>query len=141
MNELGVIEVEDSWKLKYRDILVEANNATQPSRGMVAMTNYFQNELLGLLVKGEQMEDVQNVIEQYTKHRINECLLRPDFAAAMKSPNASFFVKALKAKVVDELGLNEGASKKELTLDFIKKGENNSVQVDVSERYNVNDIM
>ena len=56
--------------------------------------------------KGSREEDRESIIEEYIGLRFKTCMLNSEFAEKVRSPeNGHLFVKVLKERVVDELGL------------------------------------
>ena len=52
---------------------------------------------------------MQELIKEYTQHRLKECLLNPEFAKEVKGNNGHIFTKMLKEQVNNELKLSSAA--------------------------------
>lgn len=76
--------------------------------------NFYENELLKAMMKIEietDQEEIQSkIIEQYMNMRFKTCMLNADFADKVRdSDNGHLYMKVLKERVVDELGLTSEA--------------------------------
>ena len=73
--------------------------------------NYYENNLLKAMMQpGNTEESEKTIIEEYTNMRFKTCMLNSQFADKVRnSDNGHLYLKMLKERVVDELGLTEEA--------------------------------
>lgn len=68
-------------------------------------------------------------------------MLKPDFATALRSPNANIYLKMLKENVMSELKLNESASIAEFEWEKLPaQGLQTALKYDLESRYNLNHL-
>jgi len=71
--------------------------------------NYYENKLLAAMMQvgDDASEKAQtDIIEEYTNIRFKACMLNSNFAKQVRSSdNGHLYLKVLRERVVDELGL------------------------------------
>jgi hypothetical protein len=58
------------------------------------------------------------LVQNYTQARLKDCLLKPDFAKAVKTANGHIYLKVLRENILDELKLAESVKIEEF--DWMK---------------------
>lgn len=109
---------------------------------MTDMKNMYENQLLKEYTEEKFDQDrVEHLIQEYTQARLKDCMLKPDFATALRSPNANIYLKMLKENVMNELKLNESASIAEFEWGRLPvEGLQNVLKYDPESRYNLNHL-
>ena len=78
------------------------------------LKNQTENELMNLYMTENMNEKaVQEVVQQYTQSRLQDCLMKPEFASAVKTTNGHIYLKVLRENILDELRLAESAKVEE----------------------------
>jgi len=52
-------------------------------------------------------------VQEYTQARIKECMLKPEFGAALKTSDAHLYMQMLREQIVDELKLSHSGTVKD----------------------------
>lgn len=109
---------------------------------MADVKNLYENRLLKEYTEEKFDQDkVEHLIQEYTQARLKDCMLKPDFATALRSPNASIYLKMLKEHVMSELKLNESASITEFDWGRLPaQGLEAALKYDPESRYNLNHL-
>jgi len=78
---------------------------------MVGLKNMYENLLLHEYTQTKLNENsIESIIQDYTQARIKECMLKPEFATALKGPHAGTYMKLLRESITDELKLAQSAT-------------------------------
>ena len=106
------------------------------------MKNFYENQLMKEYTEEKfDQERVEHLIREYTQARLKDCMLKPKFATALKSPNAHIYLKMLQENVMNELKLNESASIGEFSWEKLPmEGYVHALKHDVEARYNLNHL-
>ena len=77
---------------------------------MKHVRNKYEN-LLMQEIASESFDQIrlQHIVEDYMCIRLNDCMLTKDFAKAAKSNDSELYLKVLRERVVEELGLTKDA--------------------------------
>ena len=103
----SVSESEILHKTVYR----EARRLAELSPQMTAFKNECENALLASYMEEKfDQKNVETIVQDYTQARLKDCLLKVDFAQAMRSPNGHIYLKVLRENILDELKLAESAT-------------------------------
>ena len=57
-----------------------------------------------------QQDRIENLVQDYIQMRLNDCLLKKDFAKAVKTGNSHIYLKVLRERVFEELKLTEDSN-------------------------------
>ena len=108
---------------------------------MTDMKNFYENKLLKEYTNEKfNQESVENLIQEYTQARLKDCMLKPKFASALRSPNANIYLKILQETVMSELKLNESASINELSLEKDNSFFRDQMNYNPENRYNLDHL-
>lgn len=82
---------------------------------------------------------LQHLIEEYMQIRLNDCMLAKDFASAAKSADSELYLKVLRERVVDELGLTKDAQAAK-DLDWTNVGDGKRLLKTAIEESSLNNL-
>lgn len=118
-----------------------AKQLTTLSTSMIPTKNFYENRLLYSLLQAQTEESVVNqIVEEYTQLRLKSCLLNSEFAKEMQTDNAHIFLKVLREKVIEELGLSKPPEIVDIAHTAFADRVINSSQYDLEAPYNLKNI-
>lgn len=89
-----------------KEVYAEAMKSIELSKEMKNLKFSFENELLTEYAKSHVDDHkIQSIIGQYINTRVNDCLVRSEFASALKGKNKTLYIKLLKESIISELKL------------------------------------
>lgn len=86
---------------------------------------------------------VEALVQEYTQARLKDCMVKEDFANAMKSANKHIYMEILRENIMSELKLAESASIDDIKLApllAINKDYEPPMKYDVESKYNLNHL-
>lgn len=107
--------------------------------------NYYENQLLQALMQqgGEEVaqEAQSKIIEEYMSLRYKTCMLNGDFARQIStSDNGHLFMKVLRERIVDELGLTSEAKVEDMMFETMTMKSANYIKYDIDAAYNMQEV-
>jgi hypothetical protein len=64
---------------------------------MKDMCNYYENKLLREYTKEKPNDqEIEHIVQEYTQARIRDCMLKPEFASALKTSDAQVYMQMLR---------------------------------------------
>lgn len=108
---------------------------------MTEFKNDCENALLALYMEEKfDQKRTESIVQDYTQARLKDCMLKVDFAKAMRSPNGHIYLKVLRENILDELKLVESAKVDEF--EWTKKPEYHAAesQYDAESKYNLHHL-
>lgn len=104
--------------------------------------SYFENNLLKAMMQpGNTEVNEQAIIEEYTNMRFKTCMLNSQFAEKVRdSDNGHLYLKILKERVVDELGLTEEADVEKMLFKPQFESGKDFIKYDLDSMYNLQDV-
>jgi hypothetical protein len=98
-------------ELAQKAVYHEARRLTELTPEMTGLKNMYENTLLReYMAENFDQQRVEGLIQAYTQARLKDCMLKQDFAVALRSPNAHIYLEMLRESVMADLKLSEPAT-------------------------------
>ena len=102
-------------------IYEEARKLTDLSDEMIQLKNKYENDLMVEYQQSNMNQDkIEGLVQDYMQLRLNDCLIKKDFASAMNTDNKHVYMKVLRERIFEELKLTEEANAGE-ELDWMQQ--------------------
>ena len=107
--------------------------------------NYYENKLLTAMMQqgaDEVVQEAQNeIINEYMSLRFKTCMMNGDFSEQVRSSdNGHLFLKVLRERVVDELGLTSEPKLQDMMLETMTGKSAEHIKYDIDSRYSTQDF-
>ena len=98
-------------ELAQKAVYREARRLTELTPEMTGLKNMYESTLLReYMAENFDQQKVEGLVQAYTQARLKDCMLKQDFAVALRSPNAHIYLELLRESVMAELKLSEPAT-------------------------------
>jgi hypothetical protein len=88
-------------------VLRDAQRLTTFPHEMTSQRNLAENNILRIILSSEPDTEVMAYVDDYFKNRLHSCMMNQEFAQKVKgSDNGHIYLKMLREKVIEELGLD-----------------------------------
>ena len=123
-------------------VLRDAKQLTELPNDMEQYKNYYENKLLATMMKPDSSESSQSeIIDEYISMRFKTCMLKADFAQKVhESDNGHLYLKVLRERVVDELGLTVEPSVEDMLFKTMYEKGKDHISYDIDSMYNMQDV-
>ena len=138
----GLSETKSLRDQVHLNILRDAKKLTELQNDMEQYRNFYENKLLKTMMQpGNTEEAEEQVIDEYMQMRFKTCMLNADFAKKVRSSdNGHLYLKMLRERVVDELGLTEEPDLEKMQSKAAIESGKDHIRYDLDSMYNMQDV-
>ncbi len=144
-NVLGIQEEFQSMRDYVNNLIYrEAKDICELPQLMVPTKNLYENQVLMTMIESDFKEDVlkkiNETIEAYFNLRLNGMMLNKAWADAVNKDYGHLYLKVLREKVVEELGLGESPLGHNLSYENVMDEFRNTQYYDIENKYNLDHL-